>query len=105
MGGTHVGRTERGMPLPPPFNDWTKAWDRLYAHWGADADVTHEATVVIDAEPTRTPLAPEAADLDAVLSANVDDALVAAVEAIVGSACCYSEPQEWYEEVRRHLNV
>lgn len=95
---------ERGAPLPPPFDEPTKAWNRLYAHWDAGADFAHEATVVVSDHPTRTPLAPEAAALDAVLSTHTDDALRAAVDAMVGAASCFTDPQVWYDEVARHLS-
>lgn len=94
---------DRGGPLPPPFDDQTAAWDRLHAHWDAGATVVQEVTVAVSDDPTRTPLAPEAAALDAVLSAGADDALLAAVDAVVGAGSCFPDPQDWYDEVARHL--
>jgi hypothetical protein len=94
---------ERAAPLPPPFDDPTTAWDRLHAHWDASDALTHQVSDLIADDPTRTPLAPEAAALDAVLSTRVDDALRAAIDALVGAATCYADPRAWYDEVGRHL--
>ena len=94
---------ERGVPLPPPFDDWGAAWDRLHAHWDTGDELVHEVTVVVTDDPTRTPLAPEAAALDAVLSARDSDPLSGAVDALVGAANGYADPQDWYDEVARHL--
>lgn len=48
--------------------------------------MTEDAIVVVSGNLTLTPLAPEAAALDAMLSANVDNALLTAVDALVGAA-------------------
>jgi hypothetical protein len=58
---------------------------------------------VLGGEPTRIPLAPEAAALDAVLSAAADDPLAAAIDSLVGAATSFGDPQEWYDDVTRHL--
>ncbi len=95
---------ECGASLHSPFDDPRTAFDRLYAHWDAATEAGQaEATVVATGDLTRTPLAPEAAALDAVLSAAVEDPLRAAFDAVVGAASCFAEPQDWYDEVRRHL--
>ena len=93
---------ERGAPLRPPFDDPGTVWDRLSEHWGSGGEMTHEATIVVG-DATRTPLAPEAAALDAVLSTDTDDPLRAAIDALVGAASCFADPQDWYDEVARHL--
>lgn len=95
---------ERGHPLPPPFDDARNAFDHLYAHWDAGAGPALEvATVEVTDADAVEPLAPEAAALDAVLSAGADRPLRAAVDALVGAACSSVEPRAWYDEVRRHL--
>lgn len=98
---------ERGAPLPPPFDNSASAWDRLSAHWAAGDDeaseVTYEVSYEIGEAAGRTPLAPEAAALDAVLSTDTDDPLRAAIDALVGAGCSFDDPQDWYDEVRRHL--
>lgn len=97
---------ERGAPLPPPFDDAGAAFDHLHAHWdAADQAAQAEVTLVYATEPTRTPLAPEAAALDAVLSAAAESPLQAAIDALVGAASSFPEPQDWYEQVRRHLRA
>ena len=92
---------DRGAPLPAPFDDPSSVWDRLHAHWDDGAEITHEVTIVVH---ERIPLAPEAAALDAVLSTRADDPLRAAVDALVGAASGFVDPQDWYDEVRRHLS-
>lgn len=98
---------DRGAPLPPPFDNSASAWDRLSAHWAAGDDeaieVTYEVSYEIGEAAGRTPLAPEAAALDAVLSTDADDPLRAAIDALVGAGCSFDDPQDWYDEVRRHL--
>jgi hypothetical protein len=96
---------ERGAPLPPPFNNPGAVWDRLSEHWASGTEVTYEVTVEVSDASTRTPLAPEAAALDALLSTDTDDALAAAIDALVGAASCFTDPQDSYDEVARHLAV
>lgn len=93
----------QGAPLPPPFDDPTNAWKHLHAHWDAGDGVIEEVTVLVTDDLTHTPLAPEAAALDAVLSTKVDDELLAAIDALVGAASGFARPQDWYAEVGRHL--
>jgi hypothetical protein len=94
---------ERGAPLPPPFDDHGTAWDRLFAYWDDGTRTVLETSAEVTADPGRTPLAPEAAALDAVLSAAAQDPLQAAVDAVVGAASSFVLPQEWYDQVRHHL--
>jgi hypothetical protein len=95
---------EQGAPLPPPFNDSSAVWNRLYAHWDPSSEGTELEMVMVDNPSPRTALDPGAAALDAVLSTAVDDPLQAAIDAIVGAACCYTDPTQWYDEVARYLS-
>jgi hypothetical protein len=94
---------EQGAPLPPPFDDPTNAWNHLHAHWDAGDEVAEEVTVLVTDDRTHTPLAPEAAALDAVLSTKVENELLAAIDALVGAASGFARPKDWYDEVGRHL--
>jgi hypothetical protein len=94
---------ERGAPPPEPFDDTSSAFRRLYAHWEAGAEPGQWVTVARTGDSSRTALAPEAAALDAVVSAKADDPLAATIDALVGAGCSYVDPQPWYDEVRRHL--
>ncbi|MCU1692427.1 MAG: hypothetical protein JWM64_1518 [Frankiales bacterium] len=96
---------ETGRPLPPPFDDDDAPWQKLDQHWGAGADLVEGATVLGSDSTARTPLAPEAAALDALQSTRVRDPLQAAVGAIVGASCSYARPEEWYGEVARRLGL
>lgn len=92
---------DAGGPLVGPFSDGT-AWDHLYIHWGDGGPVTVTETQTIST--ARTPLAPEAAALDAVLSTAAPDPFSRAVDTVVGAASCHVDLRHWYEQVRRHLD-
>ena len=94
---------ERGAPPPPPFHAHGTAWDRLFAHWDDGTRAVLETSAEVTADLGRTPLAPEAAAVDAVLSAAAGDPLQAAVDAVVGAASSFVLPLEWYDQVRHHL--
>lgn len=74
---------DRGAPLPPPFDDDTRAWDLLFT------DPQVPSTTVTSPDRRLDNFSQQAAALPAISAATRDDPLAAAVDALHAAAYAY----------------
>jgi hypothetical protein len=79
---------DRGEALPPPFDDWAQAWERLLGKGLAVQNVHRRVENPDDIEfPPR--MDPQAAALPAVFAAADADPLRAAVDAVAAAIATF----------------
>jgi hypothetical protein len=88
---------DRGEPLPPPFDDQRRAFDRMLS----DDQVPH--TLVTSPDGRHDNYLQQAMAFTAVFSANEPDPLRAALDALWPAAICFGRPrlQELFIEARQ----
>ncbi|ADJ44580.1 hypothetical protein AMES_2757 [Amycolatopsis mediterranei S699] len=89
---------DKGIPLPPPFDDWTTAWDRLLA----DPDVPH--TLVRTPDGRHDNALQQAMAFPAIFAAVREDELEALGQALSAAGHTYGDDRpRFLAEVRAAL--
>lgn len=99
-----LAATERGAPLPAPWQDWSSAWDRLHPLApGATRQLSASITFVGlgGAPPTR--IDPGSLAICAVIAAGESDAGVAVMTAVDAFASAFEDRDSGLREVAAYL--
>ena len=95
-----AGSLDRGEPLPPPFDDLSRAFDRLSA--GEPPATAYVAiTSGVDVGAPRLRVSRPYAAIPALTAAAEADPLRAAVDAVHAAAAAHDEDAELFAALRR----